>query len=106
MRLRLGSLVRPHLVSPAENTERAFGSVPGLHGTHTVGALTRHLEAVVQDGHEVRVGFAVGQPPPGQLEHLRGAFCVYVNLVYRENRAESSIQLLNCPGKGRTLPSR
>lgn len=60
----------------------------------TVPALTRHLEAMVQDGHEVRVGFAVSQPLPGQLKHLSCTFCVYVNLVYRKNKSELDINFL------------
>lgn len=72
-----------------------MGAGLGLHGAHTATALTRHLEAMVQNGHEVRVGFTVGQPLPGQLEHLSCTFCVYVNLFYRKNKAESNIHFLN-----------
>lgn len=91
--------------------QSALDTVPRLYGTHAVRALTRHLQAMVQNGHEVGVGFAVGEPPPGQLKHLSGAFCVYVNLVYRKNKVGSNIQLLDSPNKGRckynrTLPSR
>lgn len=49
---------------------------------------------MVQDGHEVRVGFAVSQPLPGQLKHLSRTFCVYVNLVYRKNKSELDINFL------------
>lgn len=68
--------------------------LPSLSTGPTVPALTRHLEAMVQDGHEVRVGFTVSQPLPGQLKHLSCTFCVYVNLVYRKNKSELDIHFL------------
>lgn len=54
---------------------------------------------MVQNGHEVGVGFAVGQPSPGQLKHLSGAFCVYVNLVYRKTKPNQTSNSLILPIK-------
>lgn len=74
--------------------QSALAAVLGVHGTHTVTTLTRHLEAMVQNGHEVRVGFTVGQPLPGQLKHLSCTFCVYVNLFYRKPKPSQSSSFL------------
>lgn len=38
------------------------------------------MEAVLEDGHEVWKGFGVVDPLADELEHLRGAFGVDVNL--------------------------
>lgn len=66
-----------------------------LEETHVyiTNTLTRHLEAVVQDGHEVRVSFTMGQPLPGQLKHLSCTFCVYMHLFRMEKKSKSNIQV-------------
>lgn len=58
-----------------------------------INILTRHLEAVVQDGHEVRVSFTMGQPLPRQLKHLSCTFCVYVNLFRMKKKSKSNTQV-------------
>ena len=45
----------------------------------------------MQDGHEVRVSFTVGEPLPGQLKHLSSTFCVYVNLFHIKKKTVKSI---------------
>lgn len=67
--------------------------------------LTRHLETMVQNGHEVRVGFTVSQPLPGQLKHLSGTFCVYVDLFHRENKPGSDSNVM-IPIRGRVHAHR
>lgn len=52
----------------------------GLESDSKRWVLTRHLQAVVQDGEQAGVGFCVLQLPVNQLKHLRGTFCVNVDL--------------------------